>query len=250
MRTNLRLIFSVTASVLLSTFANVGAASAVAPDFDIDGVPIAGFPHFEDTVKVSFKKMGGRDDDGDRNGRTGWRLTAMQHGDTHLFQSTTDSNHDVAVPKFSLEADFDEDLNFIKGDMKLSGKIPGLGVRKQTLWEADLSDFGFNTGADGHPRSLGWKIINIEDDSWAVEAGYSDGITPESVYLYNFSSSMLVDMFAAGEGFKINRIDATALTTVPLPAAVWLLGAGLLALTGLRRRSEISSDADNTLLNI
>lgn len=257
MKDNLRSMTPVTAALLLTAFAGAGNAVEVVPTFNIPGVPPAGYPHFENDVKVSFKEARHSRDDDDDDDRGGdaaqhnhklhkWTLEATKHGRTQLFQVDPDEAHKVQSAKFNLVSYFDEDLNFLDGSVSIEGKIKGLDVNKKTmLWEADLSHFGFdNNASDGSPKSLGWTTT--DPSGWAVDAGYWTG-ADESVYLYEFTkgnkpSSALTEMFAEGEGEKINHLHATALTTVPVPAAVWLLGSGLLGLAGLGARAKKSRE--------
>lgn len=254
MRADPRFMAPVTTALLLTAFAGAGNAVEMVPTFNIPGVPPAGYPHFENEVKVTFKEARhSRDDDDDGDAAQHnhnlhkWTLEATKHGRTQIFQIDPDEAHKVQSAKFNLVSAFDEDLNFLDGSVSIEGKIKDLGVdTKTTLWEADLSHFGFdNNASDGSPESLGWTTT--DPSGWAVDAGYWSG-ADESVYLYNFTkgnkpSSSIPEMFGKGEGEKINDdLHATALTTVPVPAAVWLLGSGLLGLAGLGARAKKSRE--------
>ncbi|MEK7322147.1 MAG: VPLPA-CTERM sorting domain-containing protein [Pseudomonadota bacterium] len=224
------------AALLLPTLPGITHAASVVPDFNISGVPDAGFPHFEDKVKLSLSKSG-----------KDWKFTAVNTTGTQLFQKNPTQSYNITSPSFSLTALFDSSLNFKNGTMAIKGKIPSLGVNSTTnLWTATLSNFGFDINPfDGSPISLGWKTTNMT--GWGVTAGYAFG-TPESVYLYNFGLSSLANMFYGHHGSSFSNVTATALTTVPVPAAVLLLGSGLIALFGLRRRNHASSTLDEPLV--
>lgn len=210
-----------TAAVLLfACFAGSSRAATIVPDWNMPGIPDAGFPHFEDAVKVNFAKSG-----------SNWKLTATQRAGTHLFQSDPGTAHNVANSSFSLTAMFDSSLNFTGGNLQIKGKIPSLGVNTSTsLWKTSLTDFGFDINPfDGSPVALGFETSG--HSGWAAQ--FSGG-APESVYLLSPDlSSLAVNLFSH-KGVSAS-INATALTTVPVPAAAWLLGSGLIALFGMRR---------------
>lgn len=117
--------------------------------------------------------------------------------------------------------------------MLIKGKVPGLGINSsQTLWSASLSDFGFDFNPnDGSPVSLGWKT---NQPFGALNDLYNLSGSAESVYLYDFNPSSFALNFFSGGSLSIN---AKAISTVPIPAAVWLLGSALASLAGMRRKA-------------
>lgn len=222
-----RIFMPVTVTALLFTlFTGNALASSTVPDWNISGIPDAGFPHFEDSVKVTFARSG-----------SNWKLTANERSGTHRFQLSPTEAYKVTNVDFSLEALFDTNLRFKGGELEIEGKINGLGVNtKTTLWEASLTDFGVDYNPfDGSPIALGFETDN--HGGWAT---LFDSGMPESVYLFTPSLWTLALNVAGGNGTSVN-INATALTTVPVPAAVWLLGSGLMALLGGRRRNTVSA---------
>jgi hypothetical protein len=116
-----------------------------------------------------------------------------------------------------------------KGKVKIKGIIDEFGMKKKkTLMKAKLeggwtlSDDGLLFGVNTH------KIICKHLPVPCTKA--------ESVYLALKES---LNDAISGEKFKTDAIantDAIAVTTVPIPAAAWLFGSGLLALAGIARK--------------
>jgi hypothetical protein len=106
----------------------------------------------------------------------------------------------------------------------IEGTIPLLGITTDTiLMTADLTSFGTDGG-----MWVGFNTTNIVCSSLL-------GVTcstSESVVFY--LDSLFQGVTAAA------RYSASAITTVPLPAAVWLFGSGLMCLIGAARRRKAS----------
>lgn len=220
------LMFLAASSLWFAFFAGSSQAATTVPDWNMPGIPDAGLPHFEDAVRIKFQKSGSY-----------WELKATERSGTHRFQYDSSTSHNVNDSSFSLKALFDSDLNFVGGNMKIKGEIHGMGVHDETtLWKSKLTDFGFDFNPyDGSPMALGFKTA--DHSGWAAQ--FSSG-APESVYLYSPDLSSLRVHASHHDGGGIS-INATALTTVPVPAAAWLLGSGLIALMGMRRRGTASA---------
>ena len=211
-------------------FAVQSHAHSAVPDWNISEIPEAGFPHFQDRVRVKFERE-----------RHGFELTAKERHGMHLFQLDPDTAYQVGNADFELEAHFDRFLNFTGGTLHIAGKIPELGLdHKTTLWDADLSDFGVDLDPfDTSPIALAFETTN--QSGWATQ--FLNGTT-ESIYLTGLHRLDLSRMFRRhGVSF-----DATAITTVPLPPAVWLLGAGLFALFGMGRATKSVNANDDAAL--
>ncbi|MGH8488550.1 MAG: VPLPA-CTERM sorting domain-containing protein [Gammaproteobacteria bacterium] len=223
MITTVRTWLTAAGVLLLGGFAAPSFAYSVVPDFNVSDpdVPDAGFPHVENSsVKVTLK----------RNGAAGWKLTAANNASsTFKVQVNPATAHNVTGSKsFQLTSLFNNAFNFTTGSVLIKGMVPGLGINSsQTLWSASLSDFGFDFNPnDGSPVSLGWKT---NGPTGKLKDLYDPLGIAESVYLYAFNPSS----FAFGRSLSIN---AKAITTVPIPAAGWLLGSALVSLAGVMRR--------------
>jgi hypothetical protein len=114
---------------------------------------------------------------------------------------------------------------FQSGTVKVEGKITGLGINTtQTLMTANLT--GFNKDSSGY--LYGFNTNNIVCNP-AILA-YQGCTTAESIYIALFSSQKSLTKSWSTKG--------VALTSIPVPAAVWLFGSGLVGLAGVARRKK------------
>jgi len=130
---------------------------------------------------------------------------------------------------YKITATFDNSGNLIDGNLVMKGSLPafGLDANNTVLLTADLDDFGFfgaTTAAFGTTNLAGEICVVV---------GCTLG---ESVWLEfdNPLTGGVNDMLKA-TGFMV--------TTIPLPAAVWLFGSGLIAVGTIARRRKIKSVA-------
>jgi hypothetical protein len=209
------------AALALLAFTGAARAMSAVPDWNVAGIPDAGFAHFQNGVKVTFAKNG-----------SNWKLTAANNGGSQLFQTDPSHAYSLSKTSFVLTANFNSSLNFTGGNMELKGKIPGLGVNSViSLWKTSLSGFGVDMNPfDGSPFALGFATSG--HSGWASR--YANG-SPESVYLFAPNLATLAFKLFNHQGLSMS-VNATALTTVPVPAAVWLLGSALIGLFGARRK--------------
>jgi hypothetical protein len=131
--------------------------------------------------------------------------------------------------KFNFSAQFDKKTgDFIDGSMSIQGAIPGLGItdKKTVLMSADLTSFGWAG------NYVGFNTANIFCD-----AGLGVPCTPAESIIFT------LDSIFSGDPTARLHTTALAVTSVPLPAAVWLFGSGLGLLgggLGIKRRKALA----------
>ena len=120
----------------------------------------------------------------------------------------------------------------------------------------DNSDSGvrFSEGANpanlpGYNISASFSADNDPGARWGVQAGESLGITFDLLAGVTFtdtvaamvSGELMVGIHAQGLGAGMDDQYSESLinaTVIPVPAAVWLFGAGLIVLAGFARRKQ------------
>ena len=128
------------------------------------------------------------------------------------------------TPSFILSATIDSAGIASGGSLTIGGTVAGLGFNSGTLLTGTLSSFGFPT-AGGDPLEF---LFDVTGGDAAGLFGTQFGVVltgtglPSTLFSTAFNNSR--------EG------EAVAAALVPIPAAVWLFGSGLLALTGIARR--------------
>ena len=84
---------------------------------------------------------------------------------------------------------------------------------------------------------LGFNHSGGNDVAWfldhAGDADYVDILSSGDVYIYDFGTLAGSDAYAAPVSWLLVRP-----TVVPVPAAVWLFGSGLIGLIGVARRKK------------
>jgi len=198
--------FATTGLLILSMLGSSVASAA------ITGIPLPGSPSFTNDVKVRVTP----------NGK--WAFTG-----TNLDFSFKDNGDTYAGTqgKFTLRARFDSNNNLMSGGtVSIRGAIDSLGITDNStiLFTADLVDFGF----DGHLMAF-----RTENLSGAICPLFGCTLS-ESVW---FNIDALIPANLKGNNFTSS---AFAITTIPVPAAVWLFGSGLgfLGATAMRRKKE------------
>jgi hypothetical protein len=140
------------------------------------------------------------------------------------------------------------------------GNAPG-GVKWATQPVEKLFSVGLtNVGVDSTHEGLGFTTNNF--GGWANQKQFTGGSTSESLWLFQMASQNLLPESESNQsgvfpystsnsawnnflaelkshsGLKSASFGAIgSIATVPLPAAIWLLGSGLAALGGFRRRA-------------
>ena len=178
---------------------------------DLPSVGGGSYPYFDQGVKIKYK--------------------AKKHGDFDLKAKYDKASHRSQF-LFTLGEIFDIDKTKFKfkakvrngvatGKLKIEGTLEGFGItKKETLVTANLEGT-WELSADGHLFGFKTKDIVCNDAlNFCTEA--------ETIYL------VLDHPITAG--LKKLKTTGIAITTVPLPAAAWLFGSGLLCLAGMARK--------------
>ena len=177
----------------------------------LPGIRDGGFPFFETGVTVDYKDT-----------KKGFKIKPHTGPkDSKLWINATDSLT-IEKTKFkSSKIKVKDGVASAGKRLKIEGIIPDLGI-KGTLVKFDLQG-DWAVSIDG--TLLGFDTMNIECHE-ALDA-LLDCTDAESLY---FALSETIN-----GAKKLKKVPAIAVTTVPLPAAVWLFGSGLLGLVGVAR---------------
>ncbi len=131
----------------------------------------------------------------------------------------------VDTGSFDLFASIDNSGVLSAGTLSIGGTIATLGYVSGTLLTGTLTNLGYPTSGSGGPLEF---LFNVTGGDLASAYGASGGIILSQS---GFNGGFAVDFNnAAFSGL------ADTGTVVPVPAAVWLFGSGLLGLIGFARR--------------
>jgi hypothetical protein len=133
-------------------------------------------------------------------------------------------------------ADADGPYVITAGDdltLDASGSIAPFGDFDDLMFRWDVNDDGDFLDASGVMPTLSWSELV----SLGLSAPYFGDVTVEVTYIGDFLN---------GEVLSTNDItidpdfDTTSLTInpIPIPAAIWLFGSGLIGLVGIARRKR------------
>ena len=157
---------------------------------------------------------------------------------TDVFESGTDTGY-LQNGVYNLDANFNGDGTFSDGSISityngtfdLTGSAVGDNFTSGTALIADLADFGFSgTGAAG---AFEFTYTNISGDLLAFFTDLNDvgGIIAGTFDQAPVTGDWDSNMSFQGDFAATSNVD----TFVPVPAAVWLFGSGLLGLAGFAR---------------
>jgi hypothetical protein len=126
---------------------------------------------------------------------------------------------------FNLSATIDSAGMASGGSLIIGGTVAALGFNSGTLLTGTLSSFGF-------PAAGGDSMEFVFD----VTGGDAAGLFGAQFGVVLTGTGLSPTLFS--EGFNTRAVQATAASIIPIPAAVWLFGSGLIGLVGLARRRK------------
>jgi hypothetical protein len=232
------------AGLLCLVLAFPGSASAalarLEPSNQLSGIPASGAPsfvfnntpanRFGNNVQSWFDNYAIIQNVGGANGS--YNLFAHNEGSFGFFEAIGIQT-EGSMGNFDLNATFDSDGTLTGGTVTIMGAIAGLGIDDPStvLMTADLLNFNFEGNL------AGFSIGNIRCAA-EIQNCESDPGDIESVYV------RLAGNFAGVENLngKHYRSTIASITTVPIPAAAWLMISGLACIAGIagqRRRSKL-----------
>jgi len=137
----------------------------------------------------------------------------------------------IAGGSFSLTATIDASGALSAGSLSIGGTVASLGFNSGTLLTGTLTAFGF-PDAGGDPLEFLFDVTGGD-----AAALYGGGSIPGGIIL---SDSGFPGSFDSNFDNLVDGVGSGVSDTgvVPLPAAVWLFGSGLLGLVGMARRKK------------
>ena len=151
-----------------------------------------------------------------------------------LFYFDPDGTYDIEKATVKVKAKVQKDGS-VKGSVKIKGKIDGLGIsKKKTLMTADLTG-EWSVSDDGKLFGANTKNIVCHD---SINAR-SPCATSDVVYV-TLDEAINSTKKLTTTGTAVTSISGEILppAEVPVPAAVWLFGSGLLGLVGMARHRK------------
>jgi hypothetical protein len=197
----------------------------------IEGLIPGSYPYFETSVDVTWDKK--------KDSLTASEDNNPNTGGVFLFYVSESDSYAITQTKFDFSASIHSpyDGTGATGHIEISGNMD-LGGNTITgnpvLMSADLKGL---YGQDG--TLIGFNTKNIVCNT--VIDTFVGGCTTDEVVYFNLIEA--IDFNASTSTKKAKgktKTTGTALTSVPLPAAVWLFGSGLLGLMGIARRRKIA----------
>lgn len=144
---------------------------------------------------------------------------------------TNDLTRDFAFP--------DENMN-IGAPVGLEITDLDAGLYRASVWSFE------GAGADIYPQFIGYETDSGPSADSQISFDSEHATDPASVFTFAYDPSTDggLRIFAYGfEGFQCTqcpraRFNALQLAAVPIPAAIWLFGSGLLGLIGIASRKQ------------
>jgi hypothetical protein len=221
-KVSIKFLTVVTSVLMLVVSGSNAYAVSLLPGYELPGITPSGYPNFENSVKLKVKKKG----------QKGFKLRVRKKGKDNYLNANSERLK-IKGGNYKLKAMFDPFGNFLEGTLKIKGKVDTpLGKAKGTLMTATLTSFAFDSDFDNGLGGslLGFNTTDIECNS--IIDAWVNCTSNESVYI-------LLDEYGFAPTVKNYKSKGLSVATIPVPAAVWLFGSGLIALVGMTRRRKL-----------
>ena len=221
--------------VSVATQTATAAPATVQPTTQLGSIPEAGAPSFvfnqgfntfSSNVQSWFDNYVIIQNEGGADGS--YNLFAHNEG-SFTYWETMGTSMGGTMGSFDLNAKFDSNgVLQAGGTVQITGTIAGAGINDAAtvLMTADLGGFEYDNDIEGFAIAnirCAEEIIGCADDPDQVESIYF-GMTAAFSGIENLNGANY-------------RTTMTNITTVPVPAALWLMISGLACLAGLARRN-------------
>lgn len=139
-----------------------------------------------------------------------------------------------------------EEILFITGDKAIWG-ITNYNELRNLIDGADGNfdpNIAFEIGVNGNISNTMGNILSrsgVREDPWiSLQGGHFDGITNGMIAWGEdrFNNDAAHETLKNSHGGINVYVRAASVSTVPVPAAAWLFGSGLLGLVGVARRKK------------
>ncbi|MGI9290910.1 MAG: hypothetical protein ACR2QG_06500 [Gammaproteobacteria bacterium] len=221
-------------AALITVLNLIGTAQAL-PVTELPGIAPSGNPNFtfDDTMTSDYSNTIQSWYDNlfyiEYNG-SGYTLFVAQQGDFTYSPSPSETLQGTDGI-FNLYANFDSSGNFLDGMMAIAGRVPGVGINDSStiLTRGTLNSYEVSGSVMGFSAD-----ITYCDAAIAADCNFA---SPESVYFY--TAENLPDIGSLGGG-NYQSILAS-ITTVPIPASMWLMFSALSLCAMWARRKTVAA---------
>jgi hypothetical protein len=196
--------------------------------FHLPGILPSGKPDFDHKVNTHVV----------RQGNNGSMLIVTGMGGNHYFNVSDEESYPL-TGGYVLKARFDSEGNLLDGNVKITGSImndDGMGsMGGGKLFEAELGSDMSDTDYAFTSDLIGFNTSNITCSSVISQMIPGGCEQYGSVYLPLDEGDFdgLMDRY-----YSRGRAVTSMPSAIPVPAAVWLFGSGLIGLVGMARRCK------------